>query len=360
MIDGLLAYLLKSSESFPEAKFYESDLTRISASEFARLKKHRYLVFDQYDFEKESYFDKRGNERFVRKVNGKWVATATDDPELSPIYLAEKDLIRYSFGVQPFLAEIKAQNNLYKNSDMVSTRVFFIGAKDVLRERVGVYIGLFADEEQAGSELLSLKARTDQYHKYYVICPTYEIKSHDLLSRLLAEGITCLSFRECFAGSGYAIDFCKLKDKGGLPATLKTNEQISESTAYDYKCEDKIHIPALWPMKRSNTVEINNSPIRLADSLFKLFLRLVVGAKLNKKGGWVKFKIMPGEHQRFSNLRAPLKGALISKNGEAFIESDGKMRYRVSTHPDNISYNREALLDHPSSRIKALAKKIPK
>jgi hypothetical protein len=101
--DALLLYLLKHIEGSPDAKFYESDLTGISSSGFASLKKQKYLVFDQYDFEKESYFDKRGNERFIRKVNGKWIATATDDPEISPIYLTEKDLNRYSFSVQSLL-----------------------------------------------------------------------------------------------------------------------------------------------------------------------------------------------------------------------------------------------------------------
>ncbi|MBI4733624.1 MAG: hypothetical protein HY779_02190 [Rubrobacteridae bacterium] len=102
----LLSSLLKQIEGSPETKFYESDLTNISSAGFASLKKQKYLVFDQYDFEKESYFDNQGNERFIRKVNGKWIATSTDDPEISPIYLTEKDLNRHSFSVEPLLAEI--------------------------------------------------------------------------------------------------------------------------------------------------------------------------------------------------------------------------------------------------------------
>lgn len=365
MHKDLFTFLLKNIEAAPDTTFYESELRSYSDSDFDALRGKKYLKWVQYDPEQEPYYSSRcgdsGNERFIRRVNEKIYAYSAEDSSISRIELKQEDINRWSFAMDKLVAGIKDQNGFYKNSSPVSDRLFFIGAKDIVRERVGVYLGLFGDEEQARGELLSLKARTDQYHKYCVICPTYEIKSHDLLSRLLAEGITCLPFRECFAGSGYVIDFSKLKDKdSSLSAMTKTNAQILEATAYDYKCEDKMHIPALWPMKRSNIVEINNTPIRLGDSLFKLFLMLVVGAKQNRKGGWVKFKIMPGEHQRFSNLRTPLKGALISKDGEAFIESDGKMRYRLSTHPDNISYNREALLNHPSAEIKALAKKLPK
>jgi hypothetical protein len=57
-------------------------------------------------------------------------------------------------------------------------------------------------------------------------------------------------------------------------------------------------------------------------------------------------------------LRAPLKGALLKKNTD-LIENDGAKSYRISTPPDNITYNQGDLLKHPAQAIKSLAKKLP-
>ncbi|MBL8013742.1 MAG: hypothetical protein JNN05_07830, partial [Candidatus Omnitrophica bacterium] len=312
MSEKLLAHLLRYAEESSTIKFFESDLVQISSSGFTALKGQKYLTFDQYDFEKEIYFDKKGNERFVRRIKGKWIALSTENPEISPLQLKDQNLNRYSLNVQPLVAEIKSKNNLYKNSGAVNDRILFIGAKDILKQKVGIYLGLFADEKQAGNELLSLKSKTDQYHKYFVLCPTLEIKSQDLLSKLLAEDITCLSFKECL--NDRTVDFSKLKDKkDGQFVSLKTNKQIIEETAQDYHCADKVHVPGRCPRKKSNIIELNNNEIKIGDSLFELFLNLVIGAKKNK-GGWVTFDTKEGEYQPFSNLRAPLKGALLKKN----------------------------------------------
>ena len=43
----------------------------------------------------------------------------------------------------------------------------------------------------------------------------------------------------------------------------------------------------------------------------------------------------------------------------AVIENDKKGRYRISTHPDFITYNKEKLLNHQDSQIRELAEELP-
>jgi len=160
-------------EGSPEAKFYESELTGVSSAGFATLKKQKHLLFDQYDFENEHYFDKRGNEYFVRKYNGKWVATSTEDSGISPLYLKEQDLNRYAFSIQPILDHIRTKNSLAKNTNAVTSRVWYIGEKAVIQNNVGVFVALLSDDQVAEAELLGLKAKTGKMDGALVFCPFY-------------------------------------------------------------------------------------------------------------------------------------------------------------------------------------------
>ena len=134
----------------------------------------------------------------------------------------------------------------------------------------------------------------------------------------------------------------------------------------DYQCYgDSVHIPGNTPTKRSNVLEVNGKKILIGDALFRLFLRLVV--ELYKgKGGWVYTHTLKAEgvianalsYQIYSNLRAPLRGALEENDVTKFIENDGSKRYRISTPPDFITYDRLKLLHHPDPQIRNLAKRL--
>jgi hypothetical protein len=198
----LLSHLLRHIEGSPEAKFYESELTGISSTDFASLKEQKHLLFDQYDFEGEHYFDKRGNERFVRKYNGKWVATSTEDSGISPLYLKEQDLNRYTFSIQPMLEEIRTKNSLAKNLNQITSRVWYIGEKAVIQSNIGIFVALLSDDQAAEAELLGLNAKTGKMDGALVLCPSYQIKSQDLLSKLAGQNIACLTFKEAFKKDG--------------------------------------------------------------------------------------------------------------------------------------------------------------
>jgi len=85
------------------------------------------------------------------------------------------------------------------------------------------------------------------------------------------------------------------------------------------------------------------------------------------EGGWVNIHSLyeehiiadPDKYQIYSNLRTALKGSLVNKNAKEFVENDGSRNYRLSNHPDFITYNKEKLLNHNDPRIKKLAEGLP-
>ena len=242
--DVLLRYILGQIESSPAATFAESELVHISKSSFQALKQ-QCLKYIQRDPEKEVYFDKEGNERAVRKINGKWIAASTDDSEIAPIQLTEKDLMRYSFNIQPLLAEIKARNNLIKNVDQITPRVHFVGEKMVLGNSVGVFVALLGDDAQAEAELLGLRSKIDTFDNILVLCPSFVISSQALLNRLAGQNIVCLPFGK----KNYTIEFSKARFKReieqGVPRL--TAEQHADYSNHGYKCFDKVDIPGTKP-----------------------------------------------------------------------------------------------------------------
>jgi hypothetical protein len=356
----LLSYLLKHAEGSPEAKFYESELTGISSAGFSALKKQKHLLFDQYDFEDDHYFDKRGNERFVRKFNGKWVATSTEDSSISPLYLKDQDLNRYSFSIQSTLEEIRTKNSLAKNVNAVSSRVWYIGEKAVIQNNIGVFVALLSDDQMAEAELLGLNAKTGKMDGALVLCPSYQIKSQDLLNKLAGQNVFCLTFKEAFKKDG-KIDFSKVRFNraAGQQAQKLTTQQTADYTKHAYQCYDTLHIPGTAPRKRSNELNVNGTVINMPDSAFVVLMELVVELKKGK-GGWLTKVVDAGKYQIFDHVRKPIQGSLLVKDGKKFIENNASKQYRISTHPDFVTFDRDNLITHPDATIQALAKKLSK
>ena len=144
-----------------------------------------------------------------------------------------------------------------------------------------------------------------------------------------------------------------------------TEEQEKDYKNFEYKCYDRLHIPGNISMKRSNEIEVNGHKVRLGDSIFRLLLRLVLELK-KKRGGLVsRHTLYPGgiitdvdKFQIYSSLRTSLQGSLLDKEGQKFIENNGSKHYRISLHPDFITYHREKLLKHHDSSIQELARKL--
>ena len=112
-------------------------------------------------------------------------------------------------------------------------------------------------------------------------------------------------------------------------------------------------------------MEVDGHQIKISDAIFILLLRFVLELK-KKKGGWVNRYTLQSEgfvsdaerFQMYSNLRTALEGSLLDKDGQKFIQNDGSKNYRVSTHPDFVTYNKKKLLKHPDERVRGIAREL--
>jgi DNA-binding response OmpR family regulator len=132
----------------------------------------------------------------------------------------------------------------------------------------------------------------------------------------------------------------------------------ADYSTHKYQCYDRLHIPGTVPLKRSNDLVVNGHTIKMPDSPFRLLMELVVELKKGE-GGWLTKVVDAGKYQKFGHLRTPLEGSLLEKDAEKLIENDRSKHYRISTHPDFVTYDRGNLMNHPEAVVRELAKKLP-
>lgn len=81
-------------------------------------------------------------------------------------------------------------------------------------------------------------------------------------------------------------------------------------------------------------------------------------AELKKgDGGWLDKDIEVGGYQGVDRLRKTMGGYLLEKDAKKFIENNASKQYRISTHPDFVTYDRGNLLKHTDADVSELAKK---
>ena len=334
MSEKLLEYLLGQREGSPETKFFERGLKTISASGIAPLKKSKILLFDQYDPEEEGYLNPSGEECLVRRVNGKLLVI----PESGRSFeLKPEDLVRYRFSIDPLIAEMRKHSGLSGNPEPITARIHYIGEKQVLDSGVGVFIA-FLDKDSAEAELLGIRAKVGDVDNILILCPGYSAPQN-LSGKLARLNVLCLPFKSIL--KGWRIDFSKAKFRkvAGKVEQKLTDQQTLDYTKHKYLCYDRLIIPGTSSMKRSNDLIVNGHKIKMPDEPFKLLLEFVIELKKGE-GGWVTKRVDAGKYQVFDRLRQPLAGSLLEKDAKKFIENDGSKRYRISTHPDFITYDR--------------------
>jgi hypothetical protein len=202
-----------------------------------------------------------------------------------------------------------------------------------------------------------------QYNQIVVVTPTLNLSREPIYPRLQAISIFPVILPATFGKKNFKftyLDALRRRPPAGIttPAPGLTPKQQADYEKYDYKCQDKLNIPGTSPRKRSNDVFINGHRVSLGDSLFALLMRLAVELKKGK-GGWVNTADLMAEgfindimlHQPYSNLRSKLEGSLNEKDGQKLIESSGSKEYRLSTHPDFVTYDREKLQSHLDKRL---------
>lgn len=155
-------------------------------------------------------------------------------------------------------------------------------------------------------------------------------------------------------------------DLGSIGQTEELPGRIQEGySRQGYQCTDRIFIPGAYPLRRKNPVHINETVIGIPDALFPLFLVLVLAAK-TVDGGWVrqeelvKRKIIHDleDRRKQSSLRLLLRGGQINKTRDV-IENDGSGHYRLSTHPEYITYNKDQIIHNLDEYTSAIGKNLP-
>ncbi len=104
----------------------------------------------------------------------------------------------------------------------------------------------------------------------------------------------------------------------------------------------------------------------MGDRLLILLLRFVVELKWCQ-GGWVNRHTLQSEsivpdsegHQIYGRLRKAVEPSLLNRCSLDFIQNDGAKSYRMSTHPDFVTYDCRRLLTHSSRRVQMLAGRLP-
>lgn len=167
----------------------------------------------------------------------------------------------------------------------------------------------------------------------------------------------------------------KIENIINIEETLKNKKKITDKQnedykKYEYKCKDEIYIPGPPSLNRNFIVLLNGKETKIKDANFLLLLRFVVELKKGK-GGKVhltdleKDKIIPSRiyYQYINRLNDDLKiNVMFCKDDKKhLIESLGASYYRISTHPDFVTFNLDNLLDYPDdNRIRDLAKRLEK
>jgi len=328
----MLSFILKNIESFPAASFTETELVGISRSSFNTLTKQKCLSRLKYDALKEPYFS-AGDEKFIKKRNGRYYAYSTESPEIAPIEVKESDLKRYQLSMPAFFEKVRLANNIEGKFQEIKDGYFHIGYKVFDSFRVGF---VFAPKIAKGKlvEFVGLKDLCKHDNVLVIFTPFTKIEDIELNYTLGKCQIVTDSLASTLNAKTYKLPVDDLiKEFTDDQVTELTEKQKKDYADAGYKCYDKMHVPGTFPTNKSNDIIINDHAITLPDEPFKLFLEFVVGLKKNEYG-WVTKYIDAGKYQFISRLRTPFKGSLLEKNAKMFIESGGSKQYRISTHPD--------------------------
>lgn len=156
---------------------------------------------------------------------------------------------------------------------------------------------------------------------------------------------------------------CSQKDmiEGNIDNKL-TKQQFADNKAHGYLYTERIHIYGYDVKEQRNRITINKQDVQIQDANLRLFVRLVVELKKGG-GGWLHKQELLYEHaiqvdgyQPFDNLRRALPGV---ESGAKFIQNRRGGNYRISNHPDFITYDKNNLLKHNDPDIARFASHLP-
>ncbi len=368
----MIRFLLNEIEKSPNPLFCKKELLSISEEEFNILTDKKILVYfrpDSDSMEKLRFpCCQYGCGLTVLRTEEAFEAVCLEHPEEDPITVEKDDLSRYKLSIDKLLFEIRKANRIDGDLHRISGGYYYVGYKTYNDNRVGI---IFAPNiREAGVVNLSgLKHLCKDDDVLLVLTPVSDINDIILKKQLASDKIVQIPMAARLNAENFELPIQEcvstLIERKGVPLAELSSKQKGDYENFEYLCYDKIYIPGAIPMKRSNLIAVNGNEISLGDSLFRLFLRFTLEL-MRKKGGWLSKHSLYEEHfisdvdrfQIYSDLRKRIEGSLIVKAGEKLIQNDGSENYRLSIHPDFISYDKKKLGDHPDNIIQVIAKKL--
>ena len=337
----MIAWILNQVEKAPNARFRRAELFKQSKAKFNKLKKSGFLLYDQPDEDGMSYpcpVPDCGNgcSMDVMEMKGKIYAVCPDDDGVKPIPLTEDDISRYIFSLDKLIKEIRRDNIFAGSTYRITPRLHFIGERVISEKNTAFIFACFQNIQTAEHHLLALPARLyNQYTQIVVVTPTLDLARDPIYPRLRVASIFPVTLPPTFGQRDFKISYLaalRKRPPAGIPVPTPglTPKQQAGYDKFEYKSQDRLHIPGTSPLKKSNTIIVNGHEPSLGDSLFALLMRLAVELKKGK-GGWVNTADLMAEgfindtmlHQPYSNLRSKLEGSLKEKDAQKFIESSG-------------------------------------
>jgi len=329
----MIRSILEKYENSPSVVFRKPDFRE---DQFEDLKRFGLLEFIQPDPYYQTYPCKYSCSKScpmeVIKFKDNLYAICPKDSDKDPILVDKIYLHKYRFLIKGLLEKLKLENNIFGALKELSKDCYYLGSKQYGGEKVG-----FVFLRNADSVVLVGIQTICNEKNLVILTPVQKLEKVDLSGR----NIINFSLAESLRDFKLDIDLSSLNIKNdGL-----TEQQKLDYEKYKYLCYDKIRIPDQEPKNRTYTMYVNEKPVKLGESLYRLLVRLA--AELKKgNGGWVNVytlygdKIItdPEKYHIYSDLRSKLEGCLLKGNAKDLIESDGSKNYRLSVHQDLIRF----------------------
>ena len=357
-------WLARQLERSPEFTFYEWEL-RMHCPEYQELIADGYLFRDLKAESSEFCFTKWGRRLQLLRIEGSIFGTDTDDPDEPIAEVNPRDIIRYRFNWEPWLQKVRERNGINGSSTWLDKYLLFLGQRTDSGRKLGFVLGFFNHRDEAMNLLLGLPARmTSNYDALAVTTLCFDrLPQQDManLERLHVYVVPPINPRTL------EVDTIHLppKEQPSIPVVLSANQE-EEFLTQAYKCRLPIVISGEIAKWHRNKVLVNGFPVFLGDSLFLLFLRLVLGMHKSVDGAVTKAGLRSGgfakagsEEQTIGHLRASLTGVLGDYSSHDLIETYRRGAIRLSTHPALVKYNKDKLTRHHNEKVRRLAAQLP-
>ena len=357
----MISWVLAELEKQPVAEFYQKELEARDAAAFAKLKAEKLLICIQPDEQSESREFGQREPLTVVKIHGKLYGVDEQDPEADLVQLSRADLMKCRFSLERFIQKLAEANDFSGLPEKLHDRLYYAGEREIDDSRVALILAFIDQDKSAENLLLGLPGRlTSGFHQFYVVTPSYSVKSIFLSDKLSQHHVYVTALQDF---ETFRVDLSVLTNQ----ASILNPQQEKDYERYQYKCRSAIDITGETTPVGNNKVSIGDILVELGDTTFLLFLRLVLQLKRDKWGTASTVSLMDegylsdNEHQSVLRLRERFKPLLSMKPSirpNDFIERLRPKTLRLSVHPDLVTCHAEKLSGHDDSRVRELVQQL--